>query len=39
LSLAYGITFLLAMLLSAHGGTESDAGTIISAAMLSTFLR
>lgn len=37
LSLAYGITFLLAMLLSAHGGTESDAGTIISAAMLSTF--
>jgi MFS family permease len=34
---SYGTTFLLAMMLSAHGGSESDAGTIISAAMVSTF--
>ena len=38
LSLSYGTTFLLAMMLSAHGGSESQAGTIISVAMLSTFL-
>ena len=38
LSLSYGSTFLLAMMLSAHGGSESQAGTIISVAMLSTFL-
>ena len=38
LSLSYGTTFLLAMMLSAHGGSESDAGTIISVAMLSTFM-
>ena len=38
LSLSYGTTFLLAMMLRAHGGSESDAGTIISAAMLSTFV-
>ena len=37
LSVSYGTTFLLAMVLSAHGGSESDAGTIISLAMLSTF--
>ena len=37
LSVSYGTTFLLAMMLSAHGGSESDAGTIISAAMVSTF--
>ena len=38
LSVSYGTTFLLAMMLSAHGGSESDAGTILSAAMLSTFV-
>lgn len=38
LSVSYGTTFLLAMMLKAQGGSESDAGTIISAAMLSTFL-
>lgn len=38
LSMSYGTTFLLAMMLSAHGGIESQAGTIISVAMLSTFL-
>ena len=37
LSVSYGTTFLLAKVLSAHGGSESDAGTIISAAMVSTF--
>ena len=37
LSVSYGTTFLLAMMLSAHGGSESDAGTIISVAMFSTF--
>lgn len=38
LSVSYGTTFLLAMMLRAQGGSESDAGTIISVAMLSTFL-
>ncbi|MFJ4064297.1 MFS transporter [Pseudomonas sp. NPDC089996] len=38
LSLSYGTTFLLAMTLRAHGASEADAGTVISAAMLSTFL-
>ncbi|WPN56103.1 MFS transporter [Pseudomonas sp. P9_31] len=38
LSLSYGTTFLLAMKLRESGGSESDAGTIISVAMLSTFL-
>lgn len=38
LSLSYGTTFLLAMMLRAHGGSESDAGSIISVAMVSTFL-
>ncbi|MCU1735056.1 MULTISPECIES: MFS transporter [unclassified Pseudomonas] len=38
LSLSYGTTFLLAKMLSAHGGSESDAGSVISVAMLSTFL-
>jgi len=37
LSLSYGSTFLLALLVSAHGGDEQDAGHVISAAMLSTF--
>ncbi len=38
LSMSYGSTFLLALMLGAHGGSESDAGTVISVAMLSTFL-
>ena len=38
LSLSYGITFLLAMTLRAHGASEADAGSVISTAMLSTFL-
>ncbi|WDY60080.1 MFS transporter [Pseudomonas sp. PSKL.D1] len=38
LSLSYGATFLLAMMLRAHGASEADAGTVISAAMLSTFV-
>nr|WP_314616838.1 MFS transporter [uncultured Pseudomonas sp.] len=38
LSLSYGTTFLLAMTLRAHGASEADAGSVISAAMLSTFL-
>lgn len=36
LSLSYGTTFLLAMLVSSRGGNEADAGLIISTAMLST---
>lgn len=38
LSVSYGTTFLLAMMLRTHGGSESDAGTVISVAMLSTFV-
>ncbi|QKZ04249.1 MFS transporter [Pseudomonas eucalypticola] len=38
LSMSYGMTFLLAMMLKAHGGSESDAGTVISVAMISTFV-
>ncbi|QXH49585.1 MFS transporter [Pseudomonas fakonensis] len=38
LSLSYGTTFLLAKMLAAHGGSESDAGLVISSAMLSTFV-
>lgn len=37
LSLSYGSTFLLSLLISARGGNEHDAGSVISAAMLSTF--
>ncbi|TLP56089.1 MULTISPECIES: MFS transporter [Pseudomonas] len=37
LSLSYGSTFLLAKMLTLHGGSESDAGLVISSAMLSTF--
>ncbi|CAI3798803.1 hypothetical protein GLGCALEP_02180 [Pseudomonas sp. MM221] len=37
LSLSYGSTFLLALLVGVHGGNEQDAGRVISAAMLSTF--
>ncbi|MFJ3522239.1 MFS transporter [Pseudomonas sp. NPDC090203] len=38
LSMAYGSTFLLSLLMSSHGGNEKNAGTIISAAMVSTFV-
>lgn len=37
LFVSYGTTFLLAMSLSANGASEADAGSIMSAAMLSTF--
>ena len=36
LSLSYGSTFLLSLLVSTRGGNEQDAGQIISLAMLST---
>ena len=38
LSLSYGSTFLLSLLISSHGGNEHDAGRVISVAMLSTFV-
>ncbi|KAF0863757.1 MFS transporter [Pseudomonas sp. LD120] len=38
LSLSYGSTFLLSLLISSRGGNEHDAGSVISAAMLSTFI-
>ncbi|NBF01282.1 MFS transporter [Pseudomonas sp. Fl5BN2] len=38
LSLSYGSTFLLSLLISTRGGNEHDAGSVISAAMLSTFV-
>ena len=38
LSVSYGSTFLLAVMLKTQGGSESDAGTVISAAMFSTFM-
>nr|BFD40587.1 MFS transporter [Pseudomonas sp. FFPRI_1] len=38
LSLSYGSTFLLSLLISGRGGNEHDAGSVISAAMLSTFV-
>ncbi|NIF25151.1 MFS transporter [Pantoea sp. Tr-811] len=38
LSLSYGATFLLAMMLRAQGASEADAGSVISVAMLSTFV-
>ena len=37
LSLSYGSTFLLSLLIGSRGGNEHDAGNVISAAMLSTF--
>src|SRR5471032_1179758 len=37
LSLSYGATFLLSLLIGSRGGNEHDAGSVISAAMLSTF--
>lgn len=36
LSLSYGSTFLLSLLVNSRGGNEQDAGSIISIAMLST---
>jgi MFS family permease len=38
LSMAYGSTFLLALLIGSHGGNEKNAGSVISAAMISTFV-
>ncbi|MDD2059368.1 MFS transporter [Pseudomonas sp. GD03860] len=38
LSLSYGSTFLLSLLVSTRGGNEQDAGRIISLAMLSTIV-
>ncbi|VVQ15595.1 MFS transporter [Pseudomonas fluorescens] len=38
LSLSYGSTFLLSLLIGSRGGNEHDAGSGISAAMLSTFV-
>jgi len=38
LSLSYGSTFLLSLLIGSRGGNEHDAGSVISAAMLSTFV-
>ncbi|SDQ30108.1 MULTISPECIES: MFS transporter [unclassified Pseudomonas] len=38
LSLSYGSTFLLSLLVSSRGGNEQDAGQIISVAMLSTIV-
>lgn len=38
LSLSYGSTFLLSLLIHSRGGNEHDAGSVISAAMLSTFV-
>ncbi len=38
LSLSYGSTFLLSLLIHIRGGNEHDAGSVIAAAMLSTFV-
>ncbi|KAE9653170.1 MFS transporter [Pseudomonas sp. PB105] len=38
LSLSYGSTFLLSLLIHTRGGNEHDAGSVISTAMLSTFI-
>lgn len=38
LSLSYGSTFLLSLLIHARGGSDHDAGSVISMAMLSTFV-
>lgn len=38
LSLSYGSTFLLSLLIHLRGGNEHDAGSVISMAMLSTFV-
>ena len=38
LSISYGTTFLLSMLVQALGGTASDAGRVFAVAMLSTLL-
>lgn len=38
LSLSYGSTFLLSLLIHSRGGNEHDAGSVIATAMLSTFV-
>ena len=38
LSLSYGSTFLLSLLIDSRGGNEHDAGSVIAMAMLSTFI-
>ncbi|AIC18971.1 MULTISPECIES: MFS transporter [Pseudomonas] len=38
LSLSYGSTFLLSLLIGSRGGNEHDAGSVISVAMLSTLV-
>ena len=38
LSLSYGSTFLLSLLVTSRGGNEQDAGSIIAIAMLSTVI-
>ncbi|WP_397448736.1 MFS transporter [Pseudomonas sp. NA-150] len=38
LSLSYGSTFLLSLLIASRGGNEQDAGRVISVAMLSTLV-
>ncbi|QOQ75883.1 MFS transporter [Pseudomonas poae] len=38
LSLSYGSTFLLSLLIHSRGGNEHDAGSVISTAMFSTFV-
>ncbi len=38
LSVPYGTTFLLSLLMSHHGGNEGTAGTVISVMMISTIL-
>lgn len=38
LSLSYGSTFLLSLLVHSRGGNEHDAGSVISLAMVSTFV-
>ena len=38
LSLSYGSTFLLSLLIHSRGGNEHDAGSVISMALLSTFV-
>jgi len=38
LSIAYGSTFLLSLLVASHGGSERDAGQVFAVAMVSTLL-
>lgn len=37
LSMSYGTTFLLSLLIGARGGSEADTGSVLSIAMVSTF--